>query len=149
MSDFTEYAGTYVGKFAKDLRITPVQAAGIVGNFGHESGLVPGIQEVGARPPAGGVGWGQWTGARRGLFEAWCRERRERPNSVEANYGFAVHELIGSYAHVVAALRGCHSIAAAASVFEKEYEMAGVVNLGSRIALGNEAFELYEKEIRA
>ena len=72
--------------------IPPAAAAGIVGNIGAESNFDPAAIEA-----ATGEGRGliQWTGPRRTAFENWSRENDLDPDSMEANYGYLMHEMKG------------------------------------------------------
>lgn len=70
---FESKAQTYLPQLVKDLGITQVQAAAILGNLGHESaGLQPNINEKNptVKGSKGGYGWGQWTGSRR-YMDGW------------------------------------------------------------------------------
>lgn len=120
MSDFDmpstgtweERGGWVVRRLAADIALTLEQAAGLVGNLGYESRGFATLQEIqpmiaGSR---GGYGWAQWTGPRRRIFEAWCAEHDLVPKSDEANYGFLVHELLGTYKSFAARLRQMASI---------------------------------------
>ncbi len=82
-------------RLMRDLGLTDVQAAGLLGNLGHESGGFRQLQEIAPRSPGSRGGWGlaQWTGPRRVAMEAWCRARGLDPASPEAGYGYLCAEL--------------------------------------------------------
>src|SRR5690606_32940548 len=95
MAGFDTLAPQVITSLARDLQITPQQAAGIVGQLGYESA---GLQAINERQPVvpgsrGGFGWAQWTGPRRQQFEAWAQQNNMDVSTPAANYGFLVHEL--------------------------------------------------------
>lgn len=95
MATFDALAPQVIAGLSRDLRITPQQAAGIVGQLGFES---EGLQAINERQPVvpgsrGGFGWAQWTGPRRRQFEAWAAQNNMDVSAPQANYGFLVHEL--------------------------------------------------------
>lgn len=140
---FTERAPGVMSRLMADLGITREQAAGIVGNLGHESiGLTAGQQEIGKAPGTGGLGWAQWTGPRRQAFEAWTAERGLNVRDPEANYGFLLHELRGSESKALDALRRARTVDEATDVFQRSFERAGVVAPGSRLRFAHEAYGL-------
>jgi hypothetical protein len=51
------------------------------------------MQERRVERGRGGLGYAQWTGRRRRMFEAWAKERGLDVHSEEANRGFALWEL--------------------------------------------------------
>src|SRR6187551_924724 len=94
---FRAKAPGIMAKLITDFPITPLDAAAIVGNAGHESGGLVTLQEIkpmvaGSR---GGWGWMQWTGPRRRAFEAWCAKHGKNSASDEANYAWLFLELKG------------------------------------------------------
>lgn len=98
-ASFERRGGWLVNRLAADFDLTPVQAAGIVGNLGYESAGFKKLQETkpavaGSR---GGYGWAQWTGPRRRAFEKHAKANGLKPASDEANYRFLITELRGAY----------------------------------------------------
>ena len=116
--------GWMVRRLEKDLGLTLEQAAGLVGNLGYESAQFKTLQEIKPLIPGskGGFGIAQWTGVRRRNFEAWCSENGLYPHSMEANYGFLLHELRGDYKSFADRLRRALSVADASRLTHKEYE---------------------------
>ena len=83
---------------SSDVGVSAVQAAGILGNIGWECGGFKALQEV--KPVMGGLGglgWCQWTAARRTAFVNWLRDNGwgENYHDDEANYGYLLYELHG------------------------------------------------------
>ena len=95
MNNWNTLAPSVIQRLSKDLSITPQQAAGIVGQLGHESAGLQAINEYQPVVPGsrGGFGWAQWTGPRRKQFESWAKDQGLDVKDPEANYGFLVHEL--------------------------------------------------------
>jgi hypothetical protein len=135
----------------RELQITPQQAAGIVGNFGQESGLISGRQEGtkasdGPYPilgHKGGIDWAQWTADRRRHFAQWVEEREMTYPSYEASLGFVLHELRGLEAKALRQLRLTKTAKAAAETFEHLYERAGVKAWPQRVAFAERALKLW------
>ncbi len=122
---FDERGGWLINRLVAELApLTPVQAAGIAGNLGGESGLLPDINEKhplveGSR---GGFGWEQATGSRRTALEAWATMKGLDVGSDEANYGFLVNELLTTEAHALDRLRQTTTVEAAVYTFEVLFE---------------------------
>lgn len=137
---FGSKAPQIMSKLMNDFGLTKEQAAGIVGNLGHETGGFSLMQEKnplgGGR---GGFGWAQWTGSRRREFEAYCKANGLDPRSDEANYGFLKQELSTNYKGAISAVKATDSVGDATRVFESTYEKAGVKNMGSRYNYANQA----------
>lgn len=122
-------------RLMRDLGLTDIQAAGLLGNLGHESGGFRQLQELAPAVAGSRGGWGlaQWTGPRRGAMEAWCRAHALDPASPEANYGYLCAELRGSEAPALAALRAAATLEAATEAVCRHYERPGIVALQSRL----------------
>ena len=86
---FRQKAPGIMRDLVRDLGLSEVQAAGILGNIGWECGGFKALQELnpvmGGR---GGLGWCQWTASRRTPFEKWLRENGCNYQNDAANYGF-------------------------------------------------------------
>lgn len=123
--------------------LKPFQAAGIVGNFGHESNGFTELHENGQPPGRGGYGWGQWTGPRRQSFLSWALTHHLDWRSDEANVTYAIYELDGPYNYVVRALMKTTSVDEASDLFERLFEKAGVPALESRREWSRAALTAY------
>ncbi len=99
MDTWNSLAPSVIQRLSRDLNITPQQAAGIVGQLGHESAGLQAINEYKPVVPGsrGGFGWAQWTGPRRRQFESWAKDQGLDVKDPEANYGFLVHELTNTW----------------------------------------------------
>lgn len=142
---FKKSAATYIPRLMKDFGLTKEQAAGIVGNLGHESaGMQAGIQERGVKVGRGGLGWAQWTGPRRKEFESFLEKNGMSANDPEANYAFLKQELQTTEAPSLEKLKQTKSIEEATVVFEESYERAGVKSYGSRVQYAKDGLKAFE-----
>jgi hypothetical protein len=132
----------------RDLKISKEDAAAIVGNLAHESGGFTQMQERNPRGGGrGGLGYGQWTGKRRVQFEALLHGRS--PADYQANLEMLEKDLRGNYGlagmtgqQTLAAMRAAQGVEAKTQVFEKGFEGAGIVSMGSRISRAKGAMQL-------
>jgi hypothetical protein len=139
---FEQKAPWVINQLTRDLGLTPEQAAGVVGQLGHES---VGLQAINERNPLvkgsrGGFGWAQWTGPRRRQFERWAAETGLDPASDQANYGFLLREMTtGPEARIVASLRGAPDAQTAGRVFTDKFLRPGIPGYKSRAQWTNRA----------
>lgn len=124
MTPFDQLAPQWLTKLQTDLAITQVNAAGILGNLGYESGGFNALQEIkplvlGSR---GGLGCAQWTAGRRVAFENWCANHNLTTDSDAANYGFLCEELRTTHAYVLSKLRSETTVERSVFVFGRYYE---------------------------
>jgi hypothetical protein len=128
-------------RLMRDLGLTDVQAAGLLGNLGHESGGFRDLQEIAPTVAGSRGGWGlaQWTGPRRDAMEAWCRTHGLDPSAPEAGYGYLCVELRTTEAPALAALRQAATLEAATEAVCRRFERPGIVALPSRLAWARRA----------
>jgi Phage tail lysozyme len=122
-----------IPKLMKEFGWRDFQAAGCMGNLGHESGGFLQLREVGAASGHGGYGWAQWTGPRGRAFLHYCNVVKLDWRSEAANYGYLVKELNESYGHTVSAVAKAPNLTAATIAFERGYEGAGIISMNDRI----------------
>lgn len=130
-----QLAPQVITRLSRDLQLTPQQAAGIVGQLGHESDGLQAINEYQPAVPGsrGGFGWAQWTGPRRKQFEAFAADRQMDVTDPEANYQYLVHELTNTpESRVVDRLRASPDAQAAGRVFTDQFLRPGVPAYDSR-----------------
>lgn len=128
---FSDKVASIAPRLIVALALTKNQAAGVLGNIGHETAGFALLREVGARPGQGGYGWGQWTGARRAEYLRFCGNRDWRGD--EPNMAFLVQELLTTENRALGALRRTETVEDATRVFAELYERPGVMALPSRI----------------
>src|SRR3954470_15427582 len=103
--------------------LTPTQAAGILGNLGHECNGFSNLAESNGHGP--GRGWAQWSFDRRVKFESYCNRNRLDWRSDKANYAWLFLELGGSHKRALVELRKTTTLKAAVRAFERVFEVAG------------------------
>ncbi|MHA6732439.1 phage tail tip lysozyme [Devosia sp. A369] len=134
---FRAKAPAIMAQLIRDFPITPVDAAAILGNLGHESAGLTILQEIKPTVPGskGGYGWAQWTGPRRHAFEAYCARTGKDPASDEANYAYLFLELKGiegSEKAAIGKLVAAKGLDAKVEAFERAFLRAGVKHYPSR-----------------
>lgn len=133
-----------IRRLSSDLNLTPQQAAGVVGQLGHESAGLQAINEENPAVPGGrgGFGWAQWTGPRRQAFEQWAAENKADVSDPEANYQFLLHELKDTpEGRVLPALRAAPDAQAAGRVFTDQFLRPGVPAYDSRASWTQRALD--------
>jgi hypothetical protein len=135
---FDQKAPGIMDRLQKQFGLTKEQAAGIVGNLGHESVGFTTYQEKNPRSGRGGAGWAQWTGPRRRAFEAFAQANGLDPRSDEASWRFLT-EGDPEFQKGLAAVRGQNTVEGATRAFEETFERAGVKNYASRYAYARRA----------
>jgi Phage tail lysozyme len=136
----------------RDLGLTTVQAAAILGNIGHECAGFTLLQEQKPlRGGRGGWGWCQWTGSRRTEFEKWAADHGLDFSGDRANYGFLLEELKGSQANSVHRLKEAHSVDGATADFMNTFEKpaAQYAGLARRVSLAKLALQEYGRAYNA
>jgi len=129
-----------MGDVAEALGLTDEQAAGIVGNFAHETGDFKFLQELKPTVPGskGGRGFAMWTGPRRKAFEARSTQNNLDPDSYEASFGFFIHEVQNtSEGRFMDKLQEATTAEEAARIFSKGYLRPGKPMMNSRISRAN------------
>ncbi|RWE78124.1 phage tail tip lysozyme [Mesorhizobium sp.] len=141
-------APTVMKALMDDFPLNAVQAAGIVGNLGQESGGFRIFHERGQPPNKGGVGWAQWTGPRRRDFESFCQTQRLDPTSDAASYGFLRFELTQTAEQaVLKPLRKANNLNDAVEIFMTGYERPGVPAFPARLKFAQIAFDAFQDPV--
>lgn len=141
---FTAKVTLFGPRLMHEAGLTALQAAGVFGNAGHESGGFRLLQEIAPQGGAGGWGWFQETGPRRTAMLAWCRARHLDPASDEANYGYLLQELRSTEAAALRALKACTTLEAATETFCRLFERPGVVAMPDRLVWAGRALAAIE-----
>ena len=129
-----------MGDISEALGLTDAQAAGIVGNFAHETMDFKFLQEIEPTVPGskGGRGFAMWTGPRRKQFEAWSKENNLNPDSYEASFGFFIHEVqTTSEGRFIEEIQEAETAEEAARIFSKSYLRPGKPMMSSRVDRAN------------
>jgi hypothetical protein len=147
MAKFDDLAPTLMGKLMTDFELTDIQAAGILGNLGHESAGFTAFHEFGQPEGQGGYGWAQWTGPRRRDFFAWCDEQGLDRESDAASEGFLWHELKNSERATIPALRTATSLTDAVRIFQEKFERAGIIHYAGRQEWAERALAAFNRSL--
>lgn len=124
----------------RDYGLSREQAAGMVGNFGVESGNFQHQEELQPNKyGTKGYGFAQWTGPRRTSLFNYASANGLDVNSYAAQYGYLQQELNGEYSYVMDLMRNASSPEEAAKIFMDKFERpsAQYAHLDRRIALAN------------
>jgi hypothetical protein len=147
---FRQKAPVVMRRLMHDVNVSEVQAAGMLGNIGWECGGFKALQEV--KPVMGGpggLGWCQWTAARRTSFVAWLRDNGwgENYRDDEANYGYLLYELRGPQRSSLSAVKGTSRVDAATKTFMDIFERpnAKYAALDNRVNLATMALQEYRR----
>ncbi|MEA2880453.1 MAG: hypothetical protein QOF14_5649 [Hyphomicrobiales bacterium] len=144
---FREIAPRLMTRLMKDFDLTDVQAAGILGNIGHECAGFKLMQEVkplgGGR---GGLGMCQWTGPRRRQFEQFLSDHKFTADSEEGNYQFLAQELRTTEKAAIPAVKTTGDLDSAMKAFEAKFERAGVKHFKGRLAFAEAALDAFKKK---
>ncbi len=133
-----------------DFGLTDFQAAGVLGNIGHECGEFRHFQELKPLVPGsrGGFGWCQWTGPRRREFEKFCADNRVETTSNEGNYGYLKKELTPPHPEsgIVPHLKAAASLEVATEVFMNRFlrPARATAGLVSRIKITKKALDAFK-----
>lgn len=124
---FTAKAPRIMERLMNDFGLKDYEAAGVLGNIGHECAGFGIMQEIAPKSGRGGLGWCQWTGSRRVSFETFCADLGVSTVSDEGNYGYLRQELRTlPYRDSIPALQGAATLAQAVRNFERVFEQARV-----------------------
>ncbi len=131
---FMQKAPELMERLIDDLDITDFQAAGILGNIGHECGGFHFMQEIhpNAVSGRGGYGWVQWTNARRDKYEIWVKNN-PWVGSIDgdaANYNYLIHEITHDFMHALNQLRLTTNLTDAVRKWEQTFEIADPATVG-------------------
>jgi len=129
-----------VGDISDALGLTDVQAAGIEGNFDHETGGFKFMQELKPVVPGskGGLGFAQWTGPRRKAFESWAKENNLDTNTYEANFGFFIHEVQNTNeGRFLEDLQEAETVEESTRIVSEQYLRPGKPMMKSRLTKAN------------
>jgi hypothetical protein len=116
--------------------LAPHVADGFVMNFGDESGLDPGINEIAPTVPGsrGGFGLAQWTGPRRVALEKFATERGASVADPNVQIDFLMMELQGPEAKAAQGIMSAPDANSAAQAIVRDFLRPAPENLDRRMA---------------
>lgn len=141
MTGFENTVKRYNDRLKKDLSLSDVQACGIWGNIGGETGGLTLLQEVNptVKGSRGGLDWLQWTGPRRRAYEAWAKDKGLKTGQDETSYQYLVYESKNLETHSIDQLRKTTTVEAATETFMKLNLRPGIPHLEGRIVWAKKA----------
>jgi hypothetical protein len=98
----------------------PIAAAGIAGNFDHETDGFRAMRPYNEKEDS--YGYAHWNGPRKAAFFAWAKEQGLDPKSHAANVGFLDYEMKGEYADLYDNLNRANTLKDATHMFMTEFE---------------------------
>jgi hypothetical protein len=116
--------------------LTPVQAAGIVGNLDQESGMDPSIWQYGGGPGRGIAQWsagGRWDSDYHDNVAWYASQKGESIYSLNLQLEFIWYELT-SIGYGYSSLRAATNVTAATVAFQDDFEICGACDSSNRIA---------------
>ncbi|MFO0759865.1 MAG: phage tail tip lysozyme [Byssovorax sp.] len=116
--------------------LTPVQAAGIVGNLDQESGMSPTIAQYGGGPGRGIAQWsagGRWDTDYHDNVAWYAGQKGKSIHSLELQLEFIWYELT-TFGYGLSQLKAAKSINASVAAFQDHYEICGQCASANRIA---------------
>lgn len=105
-----------MSELQRDLSLTEVQAAAILGNLAQETGNFTLLQQINGSA----FGYSQWLGPRKRAFLSYARENGGK-HSLEANYGFLLHEIETQYPEMMGRIRSAETLEGASRIFMREF----------------------------
>ena len=121
--------------------LTPVQAAGIVGNLDQESGMDPTISQYGGGPGRGIAQWsagGRWDTSTNANVTWYAGQQGEDRWSLHLQLEFIWWELTHE-GYGFTDLKNATTVTQAVTVFQDQYEICGACASSNRIAHANAA----------
>jgi|SRR5581483_5615851 len=129
-----KYAFEYLRKTA---HLTPIEAAGILGNLIQESQLRQGYQNP--------FGIAQWTRGRITALKSYASQRHENPGAFTTQVAFIPYELHHTEQAALHALLTSRTLDQATAAIFNLYERAGDASLGKREGYALSVLELYQR----
>jgi hypothetical protein len=116
--------------------LTPIQAAGIVGNLDQESGMSPTIAEYGGGPGRGIAQWstgGRWDTTPNDNVAWYAAQQGASIDSLQLQLDFIWYELT-TFGYGYSTLVAATNVTAATVAFMDDYEICGACDSSNRVA---------------
>jgi len=121
--------------------LTPVQAAGIVGNLMQESSVVPTAVEYGGGPGRGIAQWsagGRWDSSSGDNMTSYANQHGVSRTSLTAQLDFIWFELENFPGYGLGRLESATTVTSAVTAFQNDYELCGACAQTRRIQYANQ-----------
>jgi hypothetical protein len=125
--------------------LTPVQAAGIIGNLDQESGMSPTVSQYGGGPGRGIAQWsagGRWDTDHHDNVAWYAAQKGESIHSLHLQLEFIWYELT-TLGYGYSKLHAAKTVAAAVEAFQDYYEICGQCAASNRVAHANAALAAF------
>src|ERR1700722_10372316 len=126
--------------------LTPVQAAGIVGNLEQESGVSPTIAQYGGGPGRGIAQWstgGRWDTDHDDNVAWYAQQQGQSEYSLTLQLAFIWYELQTFSNYGLSPLRASTSVSSATIAFQNDFEGCGTCAQSTRIAYAQAVLNAY------
>jgi hypothetical protein len=126
--------------------LTPVQAAGIVGNLEQESGVSPTIAQYGGGPGRGIAQWstgGRWDTDADDNVAWYAQQQGQSEYSLTLQLAFIWYELQTFSNYGLSSLRASTSVSSATIAFQNDFEGCGTCAQSTRIAYAQAVLSAY------
>ncbi len=126
--------------------LTPVQAAGIVGNLMQESSVIPTAVEYGGGPGRGIAQWsvgGRWDTSHGDNMTAYASQHGVSRTSLAPQLDFIWFELTTFPGYGLARLQAATTVHDAVIAFQNDFELCGACASSKRISYANEVLAAY------
>jgi hypothetical protein len=126
--------------------LTPIQAAGIVGNLMQESSVVPTSVEYGGGPGRGIAQWsvgGRWDSSRGDNMTSFAADHGLSRTSLDAQLQFIWFELENFPGYGLGRLETATTITSAVAAFQTDFEICGTCANSKRISYANQVYAAY------
>jgi hypothetical protein len=145
-SDPTERQASISTSPLEERGLTKAQAAGVLGNLGHESAGFTAYEEGAPnRHGTRGAGWAQWTDApgspRRAMFENWSKQHGLDPKTPEASERYLL-EGDPQFNQAIEAVRKTTTTDESVRAFHDSFERSNFPNAPGRFQYARRAMEL-------
>jgi hypothetical protein len=143
---FAQHAPRLMKRLMEERGLTKAQAAGVLGNLGHESAGFTAYEEGAPnRHGTRGAGWAQWTDApgspRRAMFENWSKQHGLDPKTPEASERYLL-EGDPQFNQAIEAVKKTTTTDESVRAFHDSFERSNFPNAPGRFQYARRAMEL-------
>jgi hypothetical protein len=122
-----------IAAFLQAHGLNSIDVAGVIGNLQVESGLSP----TASNAAEGAIGIAQWEGGRRTALDNYAAATHGSETNLQTQLGYLWQELSGPYSGALSNLKLASTPAAAATVWDTQYEVSAGTTRAARIANAN------------
>ena len=129
--------------------LTPVQAAGIVGNLMQESSVIPTAVEYGGGPGRGIAQWsvgGRYDTSRGDNLTAYASQHGVSRSSLTTQLDFIWFELTSFPGYGLSTLQGATTVRSAVLAFQNDFELCGACASSQRVTYANQVLAAFGNE---